>query len=66
MRSTESRPRLTSRAIACRETPRTLAASACEIQSVGFRKILDIVNHLCSCGILCNCVQGADVTLCFT
>jgi DNA modification methylase len=41
----------------CRETPRSLAASAWEIQSAGFRKILDIVNYLRSYEIACNSVQ---------
>jgi hypothetical protein len=37
--------------MAWRETPLNLAASACEIQSSGSLKLLDIVNLLC-CYIL--------------
>lgn len=45
--STVSRPRLTKCAIACRETLRSLAASACEIHSSGSLKRVDIVNLFC-------------------
>ena len=48
MSSVRNRPFLTSRAIACRETPRILAASACEIHSSAaalvFIKWVDNVN----------------------
>jgi len=49
--------------MACRETPRTRAASACDIHSVGSSKWIDIVNQLCLCFRLENYIDRVPVPM---